>query len=405
VKNKNLNFKNNINPNKIKNGSINKLNKKFEKVFIEVKKEIKNKNETLNVLNNKFKFNFKLKSLDKFKKFNTIAIIGMGGSILGAEAIYNFFQAKIKKKIYFFNDLDENKITNFKKKNILTKVLFIIISKSGNTIETLSNTFALNIIKKNTNNIILISEKNNNLLFLLSKRFNMFYVEHNPFIGGRYSVLSEVGAIPAYLMGINISKLRSKALECLNLKNKIFLKNSAIKLTQLINSKMNNNLIYLNYAPNLEKFLYWCQQLIAESLGKKGKGLLPMISNCPKDHHSLLQLYLDGPKDKLFYIFSLEQKNKEIINFNKSLKIKNFLNKKKLSTVKHAQKKALIKSLLKNKNMFREFRINSQNEETLGQLFSYFIIETIIVGKMLNINPFNQPAVEGVKSFTNQLLK
>ena len=168
MKNKNLNFKNNINPNKIKNGSINKLNKKFEKVFIEVKKEIKNKNETLNVLNNKFKFNFKLKSLDKFKKFNTIAIIGMGGSILGAEAIYNFFQAKIKKKIYFFNDLDENKITNFKKKNILTKVLFIIISKSGNTIETLSNTFALNIIKKNTNNIILISEKNNNLLFLLS---------------------------------------------------------------------------------------------------------------------------------------------------------------------------------------------------------------------------------------------
>ena len=87
MKNKNLNFKNNINPNKIKNGSINKLNKKFEKVFIEVKKEIKNKNETLNVLNNKFKFNFKLKSLDKFKKFNTIAIIGMGGSILGAEAI------------------------------------------------------------------------------------------------------------------------------------------------------------------------------------------------------------------------------------------------------------------------------------------------------------------------------
>ena len=167
---------------------------------------------------------------------------------------------------------------------------------------------------------------------------------------------------------------------------------------------MNNNLIYLNYAPNLEKFLYWCQQLIAESLGKKGKGLLPMISNCPKDHHSLLQLYLDGPKDKLFYIFSLEQKNKEIINFNKSLKIKNFLNKKKLSTVKHAQKKALIKSLIQKNIPFRQLEINKTDEKNLGNLFSYFIIETIIIGKLLNINPFDQPAVEQVKVYTKELL-
>ena len=68
-----------------------------------------------------------------------------------------------------------------------------------------------------------------------------------------------------------------------------------------------NNLIFLNYSPKLEKFLFWCQQLIAESLGKKGYGFLPTISNAPKDHHSLLQLYLDGPNDKIFYIFSLDR--------------------------------------------------------------------------------------------------
>ena len=97
------------------------------------------------------------------------------------------FLEKNKKKVYFFDDLDENKLISLKKKEYLPKILFIIISKSGNTIETLSNTFALNIIKKNSKNIILISERKNNVLFSLSKKLNLFYIEHNPNIGGRYS--------------------------------------------------------------------------------------------------------------------------------------------------------------------------------------------------------------------------
>ena len=161
-------------------------------------------------------------------------------------------------------------------------------------------------ILKNASNIIIISEKKNNLLFLISKKLNLFYIEHKSNIGGRYSVLSEVGLVPAYLMGINILKLRSAIREFLDKKNISFLRESSIKLSYLINSKKINNLIFLNYAPELNKFLFWCQQLIAESLGKKGKGLFPIISNVPKDHHSLLQLYLDGPRDKLFHIFSLE---------------------------------------------------------------------------------------------------
>ena len=105
-------------------------------------------------------------------------------------------------------------------------------------------------------------------------------------------------------MGINIKKLRLKVLDILKKFNKPFLKNSSVKLAYLINSNKKNSLIFLNYSPELEKFLFWCQQLIAESLGKKNKGILPVISNVPKDHHSLLQLYLDGPKDKIFDIFS-----------------------------------------------------------------------------------------------------
>ncbi len=400
----NLFFKNNIKIENTKNSSIKKLSKKFDKVFSDIKAETKNNQKTLNVLDKNFNFNFKLKDLKKFKKFKTIALIGMGGSILGAEAIYNFIQFKVKKKIYFFNNLDENKILRFKKKKNISNVLFIIISKSGSTIETLTNTFALNIMKKKSKNIILISEKRNNLLFTLSKKFNLFYIEHKIHIGGRFSVLSEVGIVPAYLMGLNVIKLRSKILDFLDKKNKIFLKDSTIKLATLMISKKFNNLIFLNYFPELEKFLYWCQQLIGESLGKKNKGFLPVISNVPKDHHSLLQLYLDGPKDKLFNIFSFENKSKDKIIINKKFKINNFLNNKTLSSVKNAQKKALVKLFTKKNIPFREFRIKKINEETLGKLFSYFIIETIILGKLLDVNPYNQPAVEEVKIETKKLL-
>ena len=386
---KNLFLKNNIQKEYLKSSSLNKLSKKFNKIISNIILEVKDKKKTLNLLDSNFNFNFNYADLQKYKKFKVIAIVGMGGSILGAEAICNFLNKKIKKKIYFFNNLDEEKIFNFKKKENVNKSLFLIISKSGNTIETLSNTFALNIIKKNAKNIIFISEKKNNLLFSLSKKMNIFYIEHKDNIGGRYSVLSEVGIIPAYLMGINTTKLRSEVLRFLKNKEKAFLKESAIKLVYLLQSKKISNIIFLNYSPEFEKFLFWCQQLIAESLGKKGKGFLPVISNVPKDHHSLLQLYLDGPRDKLFYIFSLK---------------KNKIKKQSIDFVKNAQKNALIKVLKKNKIPFREFEIKKPNEQILGRLFSYFILETILIGKLAKINPFDQPAVEQVKIISKKLL-
>ena len=169
-------------------------------------------------------------------------------------------------------------------------------------------------------------------------------------------------------------------------------------------SKKYNNLIFLNYSPELEKFLYWCQQLIAESLGKNGKGFLPTISNGPKDHHSLLQLYLDGPRDKIFYIFTFDQKSKNKISVNKAINLNNYLNKKRISTVKNAQIKALLKVLKLKEIPFREFKIMKLNEEALSELFSYFILETVMIGKLAKINPFNQPAVEQVKNFTKKNL-
>ena len=393
----NIKYYNNFN---LKKGGKKNINKIFSNLF----NDIKNDRKTLNLLNKDYKFNFKINELKRFKKFKKIAVIGMGGSILGAEAIFNFLELKIKKKIYFFNNLNQKKIIDFRKKEKLSKVLFIVVSKSGETTETLTNTFLLKILKKNSSNVIIISEKNNKFLHSTAKKLNLFLIEHKKNIGGRYSVLSEVGVVPAFLMGVNITRLRANIRSWLKTNSLNFLKNSSVDLSNIMSSGKFLNLVFLNYSPKLEKFLYWCQQLIAESLGKKGKGFFPVISSAPKDHHSLLQLYLDGPKDKIIYVFSESNTSAEKIKIEKEVDRKHHLNKQTLQNIKIAQKKALIKALKNNGTPFREFIINKNNEETLGELFSYFILETIIIGKLSNINPFDQPAVEEVKVYTKQYL-
>ena len=117
-----------------------------------------------------------------------------------------------------------------------------------------------------------------------------------------------------------------------------------------------------------------------------------------------MQLYLDGPKDKIFYIFSLEKKSKEKIHLNQNLGIKSCLNKKGINEIKNAQKNALLKTLIKKDITYREFKIKNNSEESLGELFSLFILETVFIGKILQINPFDQPAVEQVKIYTKRLL-
>ena len=393
----NIKYYNNLN---LKKGGKKNINKIFSNLF----NDIKNDRKTLNLLNKDYKFNFKINELKRFKKFKKIAVIGMGGSILGAEAIFNFLELKIKKKIYFFNNLNQKKIIDFRKKEKLSKVLFIVVSKSGETTETLTNTFLLKILKKNSSNVIIISEKNNKFLHSTAKKLNLFLIEHKKNIGGRYSVLSEVGVVPAFLMGVSITRLRANIRSWLKTNSLNFLKNSSVDLSNIMSSGKFLNLVFLNYSPKLEKFLYWCQQLIAESLGKKGKGFFPVISSAPKDHHSLLQLYLDGPKDKIIYVFSESNTSAEKIKIAKEVDRKHHLNKQTLQNIKIAQKKALIKALKNNGTPFREFIINKNNEETLGELFSYFILETIIIGKLSNINPFDQPAVEEVKVYTKQYL-
>ena len=322
----------------------------------------------------------------------------MGGSILGAKAIYKFLQDKTKKKFVFIDNL-KHKLSKYEKSN---EAVNIIISKSGNTLETIINTSILINQNQKSKNIF-ITEKKNSYLLNLAHKIRAEVFEHKNYIGGRYSVLSEVGMLPAELMGFDERKF--KRLNLL-INNNNFLKKLIINVDATLKfiKQGKSNSIILNYDEKSENLLKWYQQLIAESLGKKSKGLLPMISNMPMDNHSLLQLYLDGPKKNFYTFFNVFEKKSEIINKKNILNTHAYLKNKSIFQILNSQKKATENIFKKRKLPFRSFELLRRNEETLGELFCFFILETILLGRALKVNSFDQPSVELVKKETKKIL-
>jgi len=381
---KNINFK---------NFHLKKINKSTK---VDLKKILKEKNIILDSLSACYKNSYSKKIVLSSKKYKNIRIIGMGGSILGTEAIFDFLKPKIKKSFEFINNLETTKI--FIKKNI--KSLNLIVSKSGNTLETISNSNIF--IKKNDKNIF-ITENKASYLFLLAQKLKAEIVHHNNFIGGRFSVLSEVGMLPAELMGFNSKKF--KQLNNL-IKSQKFINSLLINVsnTLFFLKKKKFNSIILNYDEGSKNLFKWYQQLIAESLGKKGNGILPLVSTMPKDNHSLMQLYLDGPKNNFFTFFHVKEKNSSKIINNKILPTHEYLKNKDLHQIIYSQKLATENVFLKKRIPFRSFEVNLRDEKTLGELFSFFILETILLARALKLDPYNQPSVELIKTETKKIL-
>ena len=375
------------------NTKIKKIKNKKRIIKI-LKKIITEKNDLILSLDKKYKDSFSKKKISKLKKIKLIKLIGMGGSILGAKAIYKFLNPK-NKNFEFIDNL-----SNILPQNNFKKKLVLIISKSGNTLETISNTSVFT-NKKNKN--VFITENKKNYLTELANELKSEIIHHNNFIGGRYSVLSEVGMLPAQLMGFKVNKFRR-----LNqlIKNKNFINSLVLNTTNifdLINKKKTNSII-LNYDDRSNDLFNWYQQLVAESLGKKGKGILPVISTMPKDNHSLMQYYLDGKKNHFFTFFFVKEKKSKKINYKDLLDSHSFLANKNLNDISYSQFLATENIFRKKEIPFRSFVINNRNEQTLGELFTFFILETIILGRAMKIDPFSQPAVELVKKQTKKIL-
>ena len=370
--------------------------KKNPKIKKDFQKLLKNQPLIFEALKPTYRYGYSKKIITKYKKFSDIRIIGMGGSILGIKAIHNFLKKKIKKKITFVDNLNSN-ADYFEDKNIN---LNLIISKSGNTLETIVN--ANTLIKKGEKNII-ITENKDSYLANLATKLTAEVFEHKNYIGGRYSVLSEVGMLPAELMNLNENKFK----QFNNLiKNKIFVNNLVNNVGATLNLIKNGKFtsIILNYDEQSENLFKWYQQLIAESLGKKSKGFLPIVSSMPKDNHSLMQLYLDGPK-KSFYTFFNVLDNKVIkINNDYVPNSHNYLKNQSIEKIKNSQMLATEKVFISKKIPFRSFRVLKRDEQSLGELFCFFILETILLGRALKVNPFDQPSVELIKKETKKIL-
>ena len=376
----------------------------FKNFLIHKKKSVVKKNlnlilngetQVISSLSKSYKDSFSKKNTKHFNKKLDYRIIGMGGSTLGAQAIYDFLKKKIKKKFIFVDNLNNSK-NKQTKKNLNN----LIISKSGNTTETIVNANIL--IKKKDRNLF-ITEKKKSYLSLLAQKLKAEVVDHNNYIGGRYSVLSEVGMLPAELMGLNYKKFRQ-----LNnlVNNKFFMKSLVSNVESTIHFLKTKkfNSIVINYDEQSTNLFNWYQQLVAESLGKEKKGLLPIISIMPKDNHSVMQLYLDGFKNNFFTFFYSHENNSSKINNDLVLPEQKFLKNKNINQIMFAQKKAT-EVVFKKKNIpFRSFEIKKRDEKTLGELFCFFILETILIGKALKINPFDQPAVELIKKETKKIL-
>ena len=371
-----------------------RIKKNYKKIKKDFELLIEENNTIIKSLSTFYKSSYTDKKIQKFKKYSNIKIIGMGGSILGAESIYEFLKDKIKKNFYFINNL-KPKIINNNKKNVN-----LIISKSGNTLETISN---LNVHLKKKDKNIFITENKSSYLATVAKKLKAEIIHHNDFIGGRYSVLSEVGMLPAELMGLNPKKF--KQLNNL-VKNKKFINQltaNVANIIYLLKQKKFNSII-LNYDEKSNNLFKWYQQLVAESLGKKGIGILPILSLMPKDNHSVMQLYLDGPQNNFFTFFYTKENKPQKIISGSILSTHNYLKNKNLDEIIFSQKQAT-ENIFRKKNIpFRSFEIIKRDEKTLGELFCFFILETILIGRSLKINPYDQPAVELIKKETKKIL-
>ena len=378
---------------KIKNFNKTKPSKKIKSLL---NKLILEDNHIIKSLKNTYKDSWNIKKIQKYRNLKNITLVGMGGSIMGSKSIYSFLRNKIKKNFFFLDNFENTKIKEIKKKSKLN----LIISKSGNTLETIVNSNV--IVNKKVKNIF-ITENNKSYLRSLATKLKSEVIDHNNFIGGRYSVLSEVGMLPAILMGLKVDKFRK-----FNqlIKNNFFLNSivNSVSNTISLTKKNKSNSVILNYDEHSSDLFYWYQQLIAESLGKKNKGILPVISKMPQDNHSLMQFYLDGAKNNFYTFYFTKEIFSQKLKSQGLLKSRIYLKNKNLQNVLYEQFLAT-QIVFKKKNIpFRSFVVEKRDESTLGTLFTYFILETILLGKALKINPYNQPSVELIKKETKKRL-
>ena len=384
--------------------NINDLNFKIKNVC--------NNLPSLNIAKNAELLNLTIEKTESFKQHKTkFVVFGTGGSNLGARALINILVDQ-PDNILFFDNIDPLFFQSQILKLDFATTGFIVISKSGTTPETLSQLGTIvnianekNILNTLYNNMMVITEFKDSPLFNIAKKNNCLLLEHQDDIGGRYSVFSNVGMVPAIIAGLNVKKIHEGVVKVLN-KNDF---NNAFKFAQMFKYSVANNFsssVLMTYSDGLNYFGKWYLQLWAESIGKQNRGVTALHATGTTDQHSQLQLYLDGPKDKFFTIIKSNYKNKGLLIDSQLMKDESidYLVNKKMGDLMHAEQDATIDTFKLNGFKFREIFIESIDEENIGMLMANSIIETIAACIYFDVDPFDQPAVEQGKVLTKKYL-
>lgn len=341
---------------------------------------------------------FEIEQFLKDKKYKYIVLIGVGGSSLGVKAVCNAVEFTPNAKIYFIDNMDGYNAKEVFDSIIFDDTVFIICSKSGSTIEVLS--FLKLIIfrfkvEDFSKNFIFITESGSNLQkFANSKQAKCFCINKN--IGGRFSVLSAVGMVAFKIIGINTYHLCKGAMAC---HDDFFIKKSSTiiqkaKIYSMLDKKIN---ILFSYSQKLQFFNEWYIQLWAESLGKDINSRTPISLIGSKDQHSFLQLIMDGKNDKTVTFIKVK---KSLQDFKfpdiklEFLKDYDYSSGISINDMLCFQCDATIKATLDKQIYVDTIEIDRIDEFNIGYLIYYFELLTSCMGILLNINTYNQPAVE-----------
>ena len=341
---------------------------------------------------------------DSYKK---IIVLGVGGSSLGAKTMCSL---KFQSKLEFIESIDPISIENQIKNIDFRNTFFLVISKSGETIETICQTliiieeFKRQKIKNFAEQFIFVTENKPNSLFKIATKIKAKIAFHPNEIGGRFSCFSIVGLLPSLIAGVDIAKIRMGANAILQefLHNDKIIFSSAL-LLKLYKAGYINNVV-MPYIDDFKNFTDWYRQLWAESLGKNSFGSTPINSLGTVDQHSQLQLYLDGNRDK-FFTFIISNNYKNDFKIKDLTDCETLFGGKKLSQILTIEHQTTIEVLNEKKLPIRIFEIDNVDEEVMGALMMQMFLETILVAKANKINPYDQPAVEFRKEMAKKILK
>lgn len=355
-----------------------------------------------------------MKCLDvyrKFKKRKDFVLVGIGGSSLGPQMLVNALGNKEERNFYYLNNIDPDETFEILEKLNPENSLFYIVSKSGGTAETLATlTIIMNWLAKRRiptksyrNHMVFCTDPEKGELRVLGKKLGIELLEVPQNVGGRYCVLSSVGILPALFAGIKVIDLLTGANE-ISQEMELTANTANFLMEQFKNGS--DETVIMPYSSKLRSFSDWFVQLWAESLGKEGRGLTPIPSYGATDQHSQMQLFMEGPNNKVIVFLEIKK-----FTYDFSLKNKeegqNFkiLSPFTLAQLMKAEFEGTLKALKDAKRPYIKISLDSLDEKNLGKLILFFESLTVMMAHLLKINPFNQPGVEAGKINAYQFLE